>query len=60
LYLHSYPLTREVYLALTDLRGTLPAGFAHFMLGEKGQRLILKSGLVPANKPGRTVVIKKE
>jgi phosphate transport system substrate-binding protein len=57
LYLHYYPLTREVYLALTDLRGTLPAGFAHFILGDRGQRLILKSGLVPANRPIRTVLM---
>jgi phosphate transport system substrate-binding protein len=59
LHLREYPLTRNVYLALTDLRGTLPAGFAHFMLGERGQRIILKSGLVPATAPLRTIQIKQ-
>jgi phosphate transport system substrate-binding protein len=59
LHLHYYPLVRDIYVALTDLRGTLPAGFAHFMLGERGQRIILKSGLVPATQPLRTVQIQQ-
>lgn len=57
LHLRRYPLTRSAYAALTDLRGTLPAGFAHFMLGERGQRIILKAGLVPATPPLRTIQV---
>ncbi|GHU95039.1 phosphate ABC transporter substrate-binding protein [Bacteroidia bacterium] len=59
LALHRYPLTREVYVVLTDLRGTLPAGFTHFMLGDRGQRIVLKSGLVPATRPLRTIQTKE-
>lgn len=59
LYLRDYPLTRDVYIVLTDLRGTLPAGFTHFVAGDRGQRIILKSGLVPATRPIRTVEIKE-
>ncbi len=58
LYLREYPLTRDVYAILTDLRGTLPAGFTHFVGGDRGQRIILKSGLVPATRPIRTVEMK--
>lgn len=58
LYLRYYPLTRDVYMVLTDLRGTLLAGFTHFLAGDRGQRIILKSGLVPANRPIRTIEIK--
>jgi phosphate transport system substrate-binding protein len=60
LYLRSYPLTRDVYVALTDLRGTLLSGFTHFVASDRGQRIVLKSGLVPATKPIRTVQIKEK
>ncbi|MDR3366745.1 MAG: substrate-binding domain-containing protein [Prevotellaceae bacterium] len=59
LYLRSYPLTRDVYAVLTDLRGTLLSGFTHFVASDRGQRIILKSGLVPATKPIRTVQVKE-
>lgn len=55
LALGDYPLTRDIYVVLTDLRGTLPAGFVHFIAGDKGQRVILKAGLVPATRPIRLV-----
>ncbi|MDR3329223.1 MAG: substrate-binding domain-containing protein [Prevotellaceae bacterium] len=60
LHLRSYPLTRDVYVVLTDLRGTLPAGFTSFVASDRGQRIILKSGLVPATKPIRTVQVKEK
>jgi phosphate transport system substrate-binding protein len=59
LALRRYPLTRDVFLALTDLQGTLPAGFANFMLRERGQRIILKSGLVPARAPLRMIEVRQ-
>jgi phosphate transport system substrate-binding protein len=59
LYLRNYPLTRDVYVVLTDLRGTLLSGFTSFLSSDRGQRIILKSGLVPATKPIRTVQIKE-
>jgi len=58
LALGKYPLTRDVYVVLTDLRGTLLSGFVHFMAGDTGQRIVLKSGLVPATRPVRVVMVK--
>jgi phosphate transport system substrate-binding protein len=59
LYLRDYPLTRDVYAVLTDLKGTLLSGFTHFVASDRGQRIILKSGLVPATKPIRTVQVRE-
>ena len=56
----NYPLTRDVYLILTDLRGTLPAGFTKFVAGDAGQRIILKAGLVPGTRPTREVFLKQD
>lgn len=53
-----YPLVRNVYMLLTDVRGGLPAGFASFVGGDTGQRIILKTGLVPATKPMRLISLK--
>ncbi|HCO67512.1 MAG TPA: phosphate ABC transporter substrate-binding protein [Dysgonomonas sp.] len=50
-----YPLKRDVYVILSDLRGTLQAGFVSFVAGDIGQRIILKAGLVPATKPVRLI-----
>jgi phosphate transport system substrate-binding protein len=38
----------------------LGSGFVSFVAGEKGQRIILKSGLVPATMPIRIIQTKKE
>lgn len=57
LALGDYPLTRDVYIILSDLRGTLPAGFVNFVAGDSGQRIILKAGLLPATRPMRVVSI---
>ncbi len=58
LFYENYPLTRSVYIILNDPRGALPAGLTAFMTGDKGQRIILKSGLVPATQPIRVVNVK--
>jgi phosphate transport system substrate-binding protein len=55
-----YPLTRTVYIILNDPRGSLPSGFTSFLTSDRGQRIILKSGLVPATQPIRIVHIKDE
>jgi phosphate transport system substrate-binding protein len=54
-----YPLTREAYVVCRESFSGLGTGFASFVAGEKGQRIILKSGLVPATMPVRLVEIKK-
>ncbi|MBP6609454.1 MAG: phosphate ABC transporter substrate-binding protein, partial [Paludibacter sp.] len=50
-----YPLTRNVYIILNDPRSALPSGFTSFLTAQIGQRVILKSGLVPATQPIRVV-----
>lgn len=56
----TYPLTRDVYIILTDLRGTLPAGFVKFVAGDAGQRIILKAGLVPGTRPTREISLSED
>ena len=56
----NYPLTRDVFIILTDLRGTLPAGFVKFVAGNAGQRIVLKAGLVPATRPTREIYLKND
>jgi len=51
----SYPLVREAWLINKAGRTTLNAGFVNFMLGEKGQLIVSRSSLVPANMPTRIV-----
>jgi phosphate transport system substrate-binding protein len=55
-----YPLTRNVYVILNDPRSTLPSGFTNFLTTDRGQRIILKSGLVPATQPIRIVNVNNE
>lgn len=55
LALNWYPLSRNVYIIITDVQGGLPSGFVKFAAGEKGQRIINKSGLFPATVPTRVV-----
>lgn len=52
-----YPLCRDVYMMYRGRSGGLGTGFASFVAGDKGQRIILKAGLVPAIAPVRAVEI---
>jgi len=54
-----YPLTRSVYVILNDPRSSLPSGLTKFLTSDRGQRIILKSGLVPSTQPVRIVHIKE-
>lgn len=47
IYNGQYPLIRTIYALLNDPRQGLPWGFAHFIESPKGQRIILKAGLLP-------------
>lgn len=60
LYYGNYPLARPIYILLNDPRNGLSWGFMAFMTSDRGQRIILKSGLVPATQPVRIVHIKDE
>ena len=55
-----YPLTRNIFIILNDPRGSLPSGLTSFLTSDRGQRIILKSGLVPATQPIRIVHVKEE
>lgn len=50
-----YPLRRYLYIISTEGRAGLGTGFAAYVASDKGQRIILKSGLVPATMPIRVV-----
>jgi phosphate transport system substrate-binding protein len=56
----SYPLRRTVYLWVVEGRSGLGTGFASFVAGHKGQRIILKQGLAPQKVPSRNVMIVNE
>jgi len=55
-----YPLTRDIVINIREGRAGLGTGFTSFVAGEKGQRIILKAGLVPATMPIRLVQIRRE
>lgn len=55
LMMEKYPFFRNIYMIITDPPGYLPSGFMNFVGGDRGQRIILKSGLVPATRPMRLV-----
>jgi phosphate transport system substrate-binding protein len=55
-----YPLTREIKMVNYQPFSGLGMGFASFVAGEIGQRIILKSGLVPVRIPNRNIIIRKE
>lgn len=60
LFYGNYPLARPIYVLLNDPRGGLPQGFSIFLSSDKGQRIILRAGLVPATQPVRIVHVKDE
>lgn len=55
-----YPLSRTLYMLNYQGMDGLGMGFASFIAGELGQRIVLKSGLLPVRTPSRTIVIRKE
>ena len=53
-----YPFTREVYCINRQVYVGLAYGISSFIAGEKGQFIVLHSGMVPAAMPVRLVEIK--
>lgn len=53
-----YPLTRNLYIINCQGSAGLGTGFASFLAGELGQRIILKSGLAPDSLPSRQLNFK--
>ena len=54
----NYPLARHLYVINCQGYSGLGMGFASFIGGERGQRIILKSGLVPEHVPSRNIRIR--
>ena len=52
-----YPLSRSLYIINCTGRQGLGTGFASFLTSERGD-IILSSGLLPAEMPGREIKIK--
>ncbi len=57
--LQKYPLKRNIYILLNNTHNGLAVGFSTFMASDKGQRIILKAGILPATQPVRAVKIKR-
>ena len=59
IYDKSYPFTRKINIVSRESFKGLGTGFISWVSGEKGQRIVLKSGLVPATMPIRIIQFKK-
>jgi phosphate transport system substrate-binding protein len=59
LYLKQYPLSRGLFVVNCTGRFGLATGFTSFITGEKGQRIIMQTGILPDEIPGREVNIKR-
>ncbi len=55
-----YPLVRKIRIINPEGRAGLGSGFLAFVAGEKGQRIILKAGLVPVTMPIRIIDVNRE
>ncbi len=53
-----YPLKRTIYVLNYQPNMGLGIGFSAFMTGDRGQRIVLKSGLLPVTMPGREIIIR--
>jgi phosphate transport system substrate-binding protein len=53
----SYPLARRLYMINLEPRNGLATGFASFVCSDRGQRIILKTGIMPLHEPIRNVKI---
>lgn len=60
IFLGQYSLRRAVYFLSRETHNGLGTGFASYTLSEKGQRILLKAGLVPAILPPRTIQFTNE
>ena len=56
----TYPLARVLYIINCQGYDGLGMGFASFIAGEIGQRIILQSGLAPVREPSRNIKIRNQ
>jgi len=55
--LKQYPLTRDVFMISREGRNGLGTGFAAFVAGDQGQRIIRLMGMLPATMPVRLIQV---
>lgn len=55
-----YPFKRTIYIINAQARKGLGLGFASFLAGDSGQRIVLKDGLLPAQSPTRLIQVSRE
>ena len=60
LALNQYPLKRTIYVVDCTGKVGLGTGFASFLQSERGQKIVLRSGLLPDSLPRRDINIKKD
>lgn len=60
IYTQEYPLTRELWMINKSGRTSKNTAFVLFMLSDKGQLIIQKSSLIPANMVARMIQMKTE
>jgi phosphate transport system substrate-binding protein len=60
LYNGVYPLARQIYGINVGALAGSGSAFVSFVLSERGQRIILKAGLLPAKIPSRTIELIRE
>jgi phosphate transport system substrate-binding protein len=53
-----YPLRRDVYMITSNKKVGTGTAFVSFVSSDRGQRIVLKAGLLPAIMPGREINIK--
>lgn len=53
--MNQYPFCRNVYIIKREARTGLGSGFTAFISGEKGQRIVLRAGLLPATVPTQII-----
>ncbi len=54
-----YPLVRPIYMINAEPRNGLASGMASFITSDRGQRIILKTGILPVYETIRKVTIKE-
>jgi len=59
IYDKTYPFSRKINLVSRESFSGLGSGFVSWFSSEQGQRIVLKSGLVPATMPIRLIQFKK-
>jgi phosphate transport system substrate-binding protein len=57
LSLEGNPFVRSIYIIRKNNKTDLGTGFASFIMSDKGQRIILKLGILPVIIPGREIHI---